>query len=70
MPYTRPRTKEGAIHKHEYVYDEYYDCYICPAGQVLIYETTTRDGYRMYRSDPLLASIVRCVHSVPKAAGQ
>ncbi|MGQ7279998.1 transposase [Brevibacillus thermoruber] len=52
MPYTRPHTKEGLFRKHEYVYDEYFDCYICPAEQVLTYETTTRDGYRMYRSDP------------------
>lgn len=52
MPYTRPHTKDGLLRKHEYVYDEYYDCYLCPAGQVLTYETTTRDGYRMYRSDP------------------
>lgn len=51
MPYTRPHTKDGLLRKHEYVYDEYYDCYLCPAGQVLTYETTTRDGYRMYRSD-------------------
>jgi len=52
MPYTRPHTKEGFFRKHEYVYDEFYDCYICPAGQVLSYETTNRDGYRMYRSEP------------------
>ena len=52
MPYTRPHTKDGLFRKHEYVYDEYYDCYICPAGQVLSYETTNRHGYRMYRSDP------------------
>lgn len=52
MPYTRPQTKEGFFRKHEYVYDEYYDCYICPAGQILHYETTTRDGYRIYRSNP------------------
>jgi hypothetical protein len=30
MPYTRPHTKDGFLSKHEYVYDEYYDCYICP----------------------------------------
>lgn len=52
MPYTRPRTKEGFFRKHEYVYDEHYDCYICPNEQILTYETTNRDGYRMYRSDP------------------
>jgi transposase len=52
MPYTRPHTKDGFFRKHEYVYDEHYDCYICPAEQILPYVTTTRDGYRMYHSDP------------------
>ena len=52
MPYTRPHTKDGFLRKHEYVYDEYYDCYICPQNEVLEYETTTREGYRMYRSNP------------------
>jgi IS5 family transposase len=52
MPYTRPHTKDGFLSKHEYVYDEYYDCYICPQNQLLTYETTTREGYRVYRSNP------------------
>jgi transposase len=52
MPYTRPYTKEGFFRKYDYVYDEYYDCYICPNNAVLSYETTTKEGYRMYRSDP------------------
>ncbi len=30
LPYKRPMTKEGFFKKYEYVYDEYYDCYICP----------------------------------------
>src|SRR3954468_8079331 len=30
LPYTRPKTKKGFMRKHEYVYDEHYDCYICP----------------------------------------
>lgn len=52
MPYTRPRTKPGFFRKHEYVYDEYYDCYICPEGQILRYSTTNREGYRVYSSNP------------------
>ncbi|KQL50250.1 transposase [Heyndrickxia shackletonii] len=50
LPYTRPRTKEGFFRKHEYVYDEYYDCYICPSGEILNYSTTTKEGYREYKS--------------------
>lgn len=50
FPYKRPMTKEGFFKKYEYVYDEYYDCYICPNNQVLTYSTTNRDGYREYKS--------------------
>ena len=50
FPYKRPMTKDGFFRKHEYVYDEYYDCYICPNDQVLKYSTTNRDGYREYKS--------------------
>lgn len=52
LPYTRPKTKEGLMRKHEYVYDEYYDCYLCPQGQILSYATTTKEGKRQYKSDP------------------
>lgn len=51
MPYKRPMTKEGFFKKYEYVYDEYYDCYLCPNNQILKYTTTNREGYREYKSD-------------------
>ncbi len=50
FPYKRPMTKQGFFFKRDYVYDEYYDCYICPNDQVLAYSTTNRDGYREYKS--------------------
>ena len=50
FPYKRPQTKEGFFKKYDYVYDEYHDCYLCPADQILAYRTTNRDGYREYRS--------------------
>lgn len=50
FPYKRPMTKDGFFRKYEYVYDEYYDCYLCPANKVLKYSTTNRDGYREYKS--------------------
>ena len=50
FPYKRPMTKEGFFKKHEYAYDEYYDCYVCPNGQTLEYSTTNRNGYREYKS--------------------
>lgn len=51
MPYKRPMTKKGFFRKQEYVYDEYHDCYLCPNNQVLPYRTTTREGYREYKSE-------------------
>ena len=52
MPYKRPQTKKGFFKKYEYVYDEYYDCYLCPNDKVLKYTTTNREGYREYKSNP------------------
>lgn len=51
FPYKRPMTKKGFFRKHEYVYDEYYDCYLCPNQQRLSYSTTNREGYREYKSN-------------------
>ena len=50
LPYKRPMTKDGFFKKYEYVYDEYYDCYICPNNKTLTYRTTNKDGYREYKS--------------------
>jgi transposase len=52
MPYKSPMTKKGYFKKYEYVYDEAYDCYLCPNDKVLKYSTTNRDGYRLYKSNP------------------
>ncbi len=52
MPYKRPQTQKGFFRKYEYVYDEYYDCYLCPNDKILNYSTTNRDGYREYKSNP------------------
>lgn len=60
MPYKRPMTKKGYFRKRDYVYDEYYDCYICPNNQILKYSTTNRDGYREYKSDPKIC--IGCEH--------
>lgn len=60
MPYTRPMTKEGFFKKHEYVYDEYYDCYICPENQILRYSTTNREGYKEYKSNATICE--NCVN--------
>ena len=54
--YKRPQTMKGGHEWWKYVYDEYYDCVICPEYQVLTYRTTCRDGYREYRSDPKICA--------------
>ena len=50
--YKRPQTMKGGHEWWKYVYDEFYDCVICPEYQPLKYSTTNRDGYREYKSDP------------------
>lgn len=52
MPYKRPVTKKNFFKKYDYVYDEYYDCVICPNNKILRYSTTNREGYREYKSNP------------------
>lgn len=52
LPYRRPMTKKGNLPWYEYVYDEYYDCVLCPRDKVLGYATTNREGYREYKSKP------------------
>ena len=50
--YKRPMTMKGGHEWWKYVYDEYYDCVICPEYKILRYSTTNRDGYREYKSNP------------------
>lgn len=52
IAYRRPSPRRGYLRKREFVYDEYYDCYLCPQDQVLRYRTTDRGGYRHYASEP------------------
>lgn len=56
FPHKSPMTKDGYFKKYEYVYDEYYDCYICPNNEVLRYCTTNKHGYREYKSDGKICS--------------
>lgn len=52
FPYKRPMTKPGFFKKYEYVYDEMYDCYLCPNNKILKYSTTNKEGYQEYKSNP------------------
>ena len=66
-PYKRPMSSKSFFRSYEYVYDEYYDCVICPANQVLNYSTTNREGYREYKSNPAICiacpHLAQCTHS-------
>lgn len=51
--YRRPNPpKPGMMDKSHFIYDPHTDGYTCPNGQFLPYATTSREGYRQYRSDP------------------
>ena len=65
--YKRPQTMKNGHEWWKYIYDEFYDCVICPEYQPLKYSTTNRDGYREYKSDPNICAACptreRCTHS-------
>lgn len=67
VPYKRPMTKEGFFKKYDFVYDKFFDCYLCPENQVLRYSTTNREGYKEYKSDPKICahcqSLQKCTQS-------
>jgi len=50
--YSRPTHKKGSFPKRAFIYEPDRDAYRCPAGQLLPYRTTSREGYRQYHSDP------------------
>lgn len=50
------QTMKGGHEWWKYVYDEYYDCVICPEYQILTYRATDSDGYREYKSDPKICT--------------
>lgn len=52
LPYKRPLGKKGFYRPNDFVYDEYYDCVICPRNEVLSYSTTNRDGRKVFKSCP------------------
>ncbi len=49
--YRTPNDGEGLFRKRQFRYDAERDVYVCPAGQLLVYRTTNREGYRQYHSD-------------------
>jgi len=52
ISYRRPNYSKDVIRANKFIYNKDLDCYECPAGEVLKYRTTSRDGYKEYASDP------------------
>jgi transposase len=52
IAHRRYQSTRGLFPKSKFEYDAAQDIYICPNGQTLPYKTTTRDGYREFKSDP------------------
>jgi hypothetical protein len=65
--YHRPTHREGMLRKREFIFDPQQNGYYCPAGQLLHYRTTNREGYREYASDPQQCChcphLLRCTRS-------
>ncbi|WP_373419488.1 IS1182 family transposase [Salirhabdus sp. Marseille-P4669] len=43
---------KGLFPKWKFTYNKEQDLYTCPNGEMLNYSTTSREGYREYKSDP------------------
>lgn len=50
--YKRPHSPVGRLKRRHFTYDRDADLYRCPQGEALNYSTTSRDGYREYKSNP------------------
>jgi Transposase DDE domain len=71
IAHRRIHTTNGLFPKWKFTYDKERDIYICPNNQELTYRTTTREGYREYKSDskkcqncPLLSQCTRSKNKV------
>jgi hypothetical protein len=52
IAHRRYHPTKGLFPKWKFKYSQEENHYLCPNGQVLPYRTTTREGYREYKSDP------------------
>jgi transposase len=54
IAHRRYKPVKGLMPKSKFIYDKERDIYVCPNQQVLPYSTTTREGYREYKSSSKL----------------
>jgi len=52
IAHRRYHPTQGLFPKWKFTFNQDLDVYVCPNGQTLTYRTTTREGYREYKSDP------------------
>lgn len=52
IAHRRYHPTKGLFPKWKFTYDQERNLYICPNNQELTYRTTSREGYREYKSDP------------------
>ncbi|WLR53250.1 IS1182 family transposase [Bacillus tianshenii] len=52
IAHRRYSSTKGLMPKWKFKFDEERNVYVCPQGETLTYRTTTREGYREYKSDP------------------
>lgn len=54
--YRAPGGRKGTFRKSSFPYDAEAGGYRCPAGQMLSYQTTNREGYQVYVSDSTICA--------------
>ena len=62
ISYRRPNKRPGFLAKRLYKYLPDEDAYRCPAGELLTYKTTTRQGFREYASNPEICKTCNRLH--------
>ena len=67
VSYRKPGGAKGLFRKSKFQFDAQNNRYICAQGHALKYQTTGRDGYRNYVSDPAVCRacplLSQCTHS-------
>ena len=67
VSYRKPGGAKGIFRKSKFKFDAQNNQYICIKGHVLKYQTTGREGYRNYVSDPAVCKVCpllsQCTHS-------
>mgnify|MGYP000323272662 CR=1 FL=1 len=61
-------TKKGNLPWNAYVYDEYYDCILCPQNQILSYATTNVKDIKNTRVKAIFARLPRTGEMYAKSA--